>query len=199
MWMMRFGPQFMRLFEITPTQFGFLVSIYTVCGSLAGLMAAFVVDHFDRKRTLTLLLGCFVVTAIFCANAFATAMMFAGFIIVPFVNPYMVANVGVKENELAIVYFIGGIVTLFVQRMAGRLSDLHGKRRVFMVFCLISIAPMLLTTHLPVLSLWAAVIASTFFMAIVPSRYVPAMAIITAAADPRLRSSFMSFTAPSSK
>jgi predicted MFS family arabinose efflux permease len=316
MLMMPLGPQFMRLFQITPTQFGFLVSIYTVCGSLAGLCAAFFVDRFDRKRTLTLLLGCFAVTALFCANAetyaglltvravagafggvlsstvlaivsdvipegrrgkalgvvmsafslssvfglpislylashfgwhmpfyaiatlmglmlglalwalpqvrghiegargrrpveqlrlvfgngnhlrayaFASVMMFAGFIIIPFVSPYMVANVGVKESELAILYFIGGIVTLFVQRMAGRLSDLHGKRRVFMAFSLVSIAPMLLTTHLPALPLWAAVIASTFFMAIVPSRFVPAMAIITAAADPRLRGSFMSF------
>jgi predicted MFS family arabinose efflux permease len=316
MLMMPLGPQFMRLFQITPTQFGFLVSIYTVCGSLAGLLAAFVVDRFDRKRTLTLLLGCFAVTALFCANAesysgllvaravagafggvlsstvlaivsdvipegrrgkalgvvmsafslasvfglpislylaghfgwhmpfyviaglmslmlglaiwvlprvrghiegargrrplqqlrlvfgnrnhllayaFASVMMFAGFIVIPFVSPYMVSNVGVKENELAILYFVGGIVTLFVQRAAGRLSDLHGKRRIFMAFSVVSIFPLLLTTHLPPLPLWAALIASTIFMSIVPSRFVPAMAIITSAADPRMRGSFMSF------
>ena len=316
MLIMPLGPQFMRLFQITPTQFGLLVSVYAVCGSLAGLVAAFFVDRFDRKKTLTLLLGCFAVTALFCANAetyagllaaravagafggvlsstvlaivsdvvpegrrgkalsvimsafslasvfglpislylagqfgwhmpfyaiaglmalmlalaigvlpsvrghieaargrrpleqlrlvfgnrnhvrayaFASVMMFAGFIIIPFVSPYMVANVGVKESELAILYFIGGIVTLFVQRAAGRWSDLHGKRRVFIAFSLTSIVPLLLTTHLPALPLWAALIASTFFMAIVPSRFVPAMAIITAAADPRMRGSFMSF------
>ena len=84
-------------------------------------------------------------------------------------------------------------MTLFVQRAAGRLSDLHGKRRVFIVFSCISIVPLLLTTHLPALPLWGALIASTLFMSVVPSRFVPAMAIITAAADPRMRGSFMSF------
>lgn len=67
--MMPLGPQFMRLFEISPQQFGFLVSIYTFSAGLCGFFAAFVIDRFDRKTALIVLCGGFSVATLLCALA----------------------------------------------------------------------------------------------------------------------------------
>src|SRR6185295_17343464 len=58
------GPQLMRLFGITPTQFGFFTASYTVSASLSGFVAAFVVDRFDRRKTLLALYACFGATTL---------------------------------------------------------------------------------------------------------------------------------------
>jgi predicted MFS family arabinose efflux permease len=49
---MPLGPQLMRIFSITPAQFGFLVSSYTFAGGLFGLIGALFIDRFDRKKAL---------------------------------------------------------------------------------------------------------------------------------------------------
>ncbi len=67
--MMPLGPQFMRLFEISPQQFGFLVSIYTFSAGLCGFFAAFVIDRFDRKTALIVLCGGFAIATLLCALA----------------------------------------------------------------------------------------------------------------------------------
>ena len=50
--MMPLGPQLMRIFEITPKQFGMLISSYAFAAAISGFCAAFYVDRFDRKRVL---------------------------------------------------------------------------------------------------------------------------------------------------
>src|SRR4051812_35567270 len=57
--MMPLGPQFMRLFDIGPQSFGFLVSAYTFAAAASGFMAAFWIDRFDHKRSLLALYGGF--------------------------------------------------------------------------------------------------------------------------------------------
>lgn len=61
--LMPLGPQFMRLFAIGPTQFGFLVSIYTFSAAAVGFAAAFFIDRFDRKKALLILYACFAAPA----------------------------------------------------------------------------------------------------------------------------------------
>ncbi len=67
--MMPLGPQFMRIFGITPAQFGLLVSSYTLTAAVAGFVAAFRLDRYDRKRALLVLYGCFAVATLLCALA----------------------------------------------------------------------------------------------------------------------------------
>ena len=54
MLLMPLGPQLMRLFDITPTEFGILVSVYMGTAALVGFGAALVIDRFDRRATLLL-------------------------------------------------------------------------------------------------------------------------------------------------
>ena len=120
---------------------------------------------------------------------------FSGFTVVPFLAPYFVVNVGIAETELPITYFCGGIAALAFVRLVGRLTDLHGRRGVFTTVAGLSIAAILITTHLPSAPLWLATVVQMFFMTALSGRFVPAMAIITAAVTPQLRGSFMSFNA----
>jgi predicted MFS family arabinose efflux permease len=63
---------------------------------------------------------------------------------------------------------------------------------VFVVVALLSLVPIVLMTNLPRAPLGVALAVTTLFMVCVSGRFVPAMAMITASVEPRLRGSFMS-------
>ena len=90
------------------------------------------------------------------------------------------------------IYLVGGACTLFTSRWFGRLADQHGKQLTYRWIALASFIPLFAITHLPVAPLWAALIVSTLFFVLVSGRMVPGMAIVTSAANPRLRGTFMS-------
>jgi len=69
----------------------------------------------------------------------------------------MVANVGVSERELPLLYLVGGVLTLTVVRFVGRLTDLHGKHRVFTLIACASALAILILTHLPRVPIYAAI------------------------------------------
>lgn len=50
--LMPLGPQLMRIFSISTTQFSWLVSSYTFCAGVSGFLASFIMDQFDRKKLL---------------------------------------------------------------------------------------------------------------------------------------------------
>ena len=61
-------------------------------------------------------------------RALMFVLMFAGFSVIPFISPYMVTNVGLKETDLPYLYLFGGLATAFSSRYIGKLADRHGKR-----------------------------------------------------------------------
>jgi predicted MFS family arabinose efflux permease len=126
------------------------------------------------------------------AFIFMFALMFAGFSVIPFIAPYMVANVGLEETDLPYLYFFGGLATVFSSRYIGQLADRHGKRQMFTVIAAISIVPLLITTNLPPVPVPVAISASVIFMVFVSGRFVPAMALVISSVEPRLRGGFMS-------
>jgi predicted MFS family arabinose efflux permease len=315
---MPLGPQFMRLFGIGPQAFGALVSAYTFAAAASGIVAAFVIDRFDRKRVLLTLYGGFVGATALCglapgyeflllarvvagmfggvlgamilaivadvvpygrraranaivasafslaavagvplglwlgtlwswrapflavaavsvvvglvatrllpplnthrsaerhrrpwgqlkaifgvpnhlrAFAFMLSLMLAGFTVIPFIAAYNVVNVGLSERDVTYIYLCGGLAGLVTAPLIGRLADQFGKKRVFAVVAVLSIVPILLTTHLPPLRLGWVLVVSTVFFILIPGRFGPAMALISGSADKRLRGSFMSFNA----
>ena len=66
---MPLGSQFMRLFDISPQQFSFLVSSYTFSAGASGFIAAFFIDKYDRKTSLVFIYIGFVVGTLACAFA----------------------------------------------------------------------------------------------------------------------------------
>ncbi len=67
--MMPLGPQFKKDLQLSDQWFGFLVSAYAFSAALAGLLAAWFIDRFDRKTSLLWLYGGFTMGTLCCAAA----------------------------------------------------------------------------------------------------------------------------------
>lgn len=119
-------------------------------------------------------------------------LMVAGFTVVPFISDYLVFNVGLDKENLLYTYFFGGLATAVSGPLVGKLADVYGKQKVFVIAALISVVPIYMMTVLPPLSLWFVIPCSTVFFICFGSRFVPAMTLVTSAVSPRERGSFMS-------
>ena len=126
------------------------------------------------------------------ALLFMALIMVSGFSVIPYITIYLTANVGVRLEDIPLIYLCGGCATFFTSRLVGRLADAYGKVRTYRAVALCSVLPLLVQTHLWPVALWVAVFWSTVFFILVPGRMVPAMAIVTSAVQPRLRGTFLS-------
>jgi len=67
--MMPLGPHLMRVFGISPQEFGFIVSAYTFSAGITGFLSAFFIDKFDRRTALLFLYSGFTVGTFLCGIA----------------------------------------------------------------------------------------------------------------------------------
>lgn len=314
--MMPLGPQLMRLFDITPAQFSFLVSCYSFSAGAAGFLVAFLIDRFDRRAALIFMYIGFTIGTLACAFApsyemllltrsvagafggvlgalilsivsdaipverraagigfvmaafsvasvfgvpfglylaslfswhapflflggigvlvnililcfvpsmnnhligdnakqkpleiikrilgrrnplmgllFTSILMFGHFTIIPFIAPYMVGNVGFTEQELTYIYLVGGSLTIFSSPLVGKVADKYGKLKVFTVFGVLVLIPVLVITNLPAIPLWQALIVTGIFFILANGRMVPSTTMVTSVIKPENRGSFMS-------
>jgi DHA1 family inner membrane transport protein len=80
----------------------------------------------------------------------SAVLVFAGAIVIPFMAPSMIANVGLNEQwQVPLVYLFGGACTFFTMPWFGRLSDRHDKLYVLGWVSLIA----LVSRHVPSASL----------------------------------------------
>ncbi|SMO46254.1 MFS transporter [Solitalea koreensis] len=318
--MMPLGDLFMRIFKITPQQFSFLVSSYTISAGVAGFFSAFYVDKFDRKTALLLNYAGFCLGTLSCAFAksfevlliarsitgifggvigamiiaiisdvfpyerrgFAMGVLTAGFsvaavigvpaglylalkmdwhfpfiligsmgiilglvlwkvmpsmnehvvqsdkkfdnpillmrdivtdrnqrlalslnftivvgqfLLIPFISQYLIRNVGLNQEQIPMVYLVGGLFTIFTMPLIGKLTDRLGAMKIFITVLLISIIPFVLITNLPKVSIVTALMVTTAFFIFGSGRMVPAQTITTAVVPPQKRGSFMSIRA----
>lgn len=313
--MMPLGPQLMRIFGVTPHQFGLLVSSYTFCAGVSGFAAAFFMDKFDRKKNLlffflgfsigtiacalssnyeTLLLargltGVFggvlsslvmsivsdaisyerrgaamgiIMTAfsmasvvgvplsLYLANlwswhtpfmalgilslvlsgviwkavpemrahlqnqtkepmyrsitrilqnsnqvkalVFMSAVIFGHFCIIPFMSPSLVANAGMTEAQLPLMYMCGGILTIFTSPYIGKLADRFGKHKIFFWGALATLIPYFIISHLGPTPLPLVLTVTSFMFVVSGGRMIPASAMVSGTTSPQNRGSFMS-------
>lgn len=127
------------------------------------------------------------------AITLSVMMMFGQFMIIPFLSPFNVANVGFTEMQLTYIYIAGGGFTIFTSPWVGRLSDKYGKLKVFTIFMVLNLIPIAIITHLGVTPIPFVLMITTMFFVTSNGRYVPAAAIITGTAKPENRGSFLSF------
>ncbi len=67
--MMPLGDSLMRAFSISPQEFSLLVTSYTVCAGVMGIMASVIADRFDRKKLLLFFYIGFGVGTVACGLA----------------------------------------------------------------------------------------------------------------------------------
>ncbi|MEI7972925.1 MAG: MFS transporter, partial [Bdellovibrio sp.] len=124
---------------------------------------------------------------------FLFCLVMGQFTIIPYVSTSLVANAGFEESDLPLIYIFGGIASFVSSPLAGRLSDLFGKPRIFQWSVVFSVLPILWITHLGQGPLFFGIFACVLFFISMAGRMVPAMALITESTDPAHRGSFMSF------
>ncbi|WP_439482990.1 MFS transporter [Cyclobacterium plantarum] len=127
------------------------------------------------------------------AISLTVMMMLGQFMIIPFLSPFMVSNVGFTELQLTFIYMAGGFFTVFTSPWVGRMTDKYGKIRVFTIFMSLNVLPIAIITHLGETPIYYALIVSTLFFVTSNGRMVPAAALITGTAKPENRGSFLSF------
>jgi len=314
--MMPLGPQLMRIFGITPQQFGLLVSSYSISAFISGVIATFLINRFDRKRFLSyvyigfligtfgcgfaptyplllaarfftgffggvlgaiilsivsdavplerrgqamgIIMAAFSLASVFgvpfgiyiathsslewhapflflaiigipvyffvskyvphqkknidhgmneswdhikqifttknnlLAMALGVVIMMGHFCIIPYLSPYMVSNVGLKETDLPYIYFVGGGLTIFTSPLIGKLADKFGKLRVFTIFIFLYLIPVYLVTNMPPASITYVLFVAGIFFIFSGGRFIPSQAMVTGAVKADIRGSFMS-------
>ena len=116
----------------------------------------------------------------------------AGFLMIPQLGTFMVANLGVASGDLAKVYFGGGIAAFAASRLVGRCVDRWGAPRVLGVLLLSSSAVHIGFTHLEQQSLLLSIAAFAAFMTFTSARMVPTYAFLAERTPPALRARFFS-------
>ena len=119
-------------------------------------------------------------------------MMNAHMLVIPFISPVLVANYGVLPRQLSWLYMAGGAATFFTARRIGRLSDKFGKHVLFRILVPVSMLPVLLITHLPVMPLLLLIPFFAFFMVMISGRMIPMQALMTTVPTPEHRGAFLS-------
>jgi len=129
------------------------------------------------------------------ALLFSALIIFSGFTVIPYITIYAVSNVGILQQDIPFIYLAGGAATLFTARRIGYWADLRGKVKVYRLVATAALLPLFVVTQAGVVPLWLWLIFTTAFFVLVSGRMIPAMAIITSAAQPKLRGTFMSLNA----
>lgn len=127
------------------------------------------------------------------AYGLSATLMMGHFVIIPFLNPYMQHNVGFTENQRKLVYIVGGLVSIFSARFAGKLADKYGKHTIFYICAAMSLIPIYFVSHLGVMPYYYALIITGIWFIFSTSRNIPAQAIISNIVPPHQRGSFQSF------
>ncbi len=129
--------------------------------------------------------------------AFATTTLLStgGFMLMPFSSAFIVNNVGISLHDLPMVYVITGLCTVFTGPLIGRAADRFGKFRVFAFGCALSIAMVLIYTHLGPVSLPTVILVNAVLFVGIFSRIIPAQALMASVPTPSHRGAFSAINA----
>jgi predicted MFS family arabinose efflux permease len=132
----------------------------------------------DRNHIAAYTLMAFLVMTTFC--------------IVPYLPSFLVANVGMKEEQIKWIYLFGGLGTLLTMAPIGRLADRFGKLQVYQILAVLAAVPLVWVTQLPPATQVALIlVVTTLLMIITAGRSIPAMAMITGCTTSDRRGGFM--------
>lgn len=119
-------------------------------------------------------------------------LVFGHFLIIPFISPYLIKNVGLTQNDISLQFLFGGLATIFTAPAIGYLTDKFGVNKIFVTTMLLCFIPVVLITNMSFTPVWIVLLVTTSFFVFASGRMIPANTIITAAAGVNNRGSFMS-------
>ncbi|RKH52880.1 MFS transporter [Corallococcus interemptor] len=118
-------------------------------------------------------------------------VVFASFLLIPYLGAFMVGNVGLSLTDLPWVYLAGGAATFVSSRWIGRMADRLGPARALALLLVATMAPHLLFTHLPPSPLPVVAVVFVLFMTLTSGRAIPTMALVASQVPPSLRGRYL--------
>lgn len=123
----------------------------------------------------------------------ATALLsIGGFMMMPFGSAFAINNLRITAEQLPILFMVGGVSTLIVMPLVGKLADKIDKFKLFAGASLWMIVVVIAYTNLSVSPLWLAIIFNILMMMGIMSRMIPAGALTTGISEMPDRGAFMS-------
>jgi predicted MFS family arabinose efflux permease len=127
---------------------------------------------------------------------FATAflVMFAGFMVIPYIAPSLTHNAGLPLEALPYIYGVGGAATLLSRPWIGSLTDRYPQARVLAGVTLASCVPVLLVTQSFTGGLAYQLCVAALFFVLVSGRFIPCSALVTGSCTTEFRGRVMAFS-----
>lgn len=130
-------------------------------------------------------------------QGFATTALLStgGFMLMPFGSAFSVHNLGIRLDQLPLVYLITGAFSIVTGPVMGRVSDKRGKFPVFCFGSLLATVMVLIYTHLAVTPIAIVISISVVMFVGISSRMISASALMSAIPKATDRGAYMSISA----
>lgn len=126
----------------------------------------------------------------------ATAILsIGGFMMMPFGSAFAINNLKITPEQLPFLFMTGGVASLIIMPMVGKLSDRIEKYTIFVCASLFMMVFVVAYTNLSAEPLWFVMIFNVLMMVGIFSRIIPATALTTAIPDMQDRGAYMSINA----
>jgi MFS transporter, DHA1 family, inner membrane transport protein len=125
------------------------------------------------------------------ALGLSTIIMLGHFSIIPYIAPTLVSNIGYSENDIYLIYLVGGLLTIISAPIVGRIADKKGKYPIFVTFAILSMIPIFLITNLVPVPLYVVLTISGLFFIFSNGRLIPTQAMVSSVVNPKQRGGFM--------
>jgi predicted MFS family arabinose efflux permease len=123
----------------------------------------------------------------------STALLsLGGFMMMPWGSAFAVNNLNVSYAQLPILFMVGGLASLIIMPLIGKLSDKIDKAKIFTAAAIWMMVIVVIYTNLTPVYFGIVIIMNILMMIGIMSRMVPAMALVSALPKMQDRGAFMS-------
>jgi len=123
----------------------------------------------------------------------ATALLsIGGFMMMPWGSAFSINNLQVTKEQLPILFMGGGVSTLIIMPLIGKLSDKMDKFKLFAIAATWMAVIVVIYTNLTPIPFWLVMIMNILLMIGIMSRIVPSMALVMDLPQMQDRGAFMS-------
>jgi MFS transporter, DHA1 family, inner membrane transport protein len=126
------------------------------------------------------------------ALALTSIINLGHFSLIPFFSPSLIANAGFSQDNIFLIYLVGGALTIFSAPIVGKLADHYGKYPILLIFGILSLIPIWLITNLWEVPLKVILTISGLFFVFSNGRMIPTQALVSNVVPPQQRGGFMS-------
>lgn len=123
-----------------------------------------------------------------------TLLATGGFMLMPFGSAFSVHNLGVKLEDLPLVYMITGVVSMLGGPLMGRLSDAIGKYNMFVIASILAAGIIIYYTKMEITPLPIVIFVNSILFVFVAARMISANALTSAVPDLHDRGAFMAIS-----